>query len=103
MPFEVSCADCRFFLDPAAQAPGPFSFGRGGGGPRCWLPAGSGGARLQRKTSGLVVHLSSQEAGQAISGSSWLYVSSSEAQRGDLPFGKSPDDRHLAVLVLGFA
>ena len=31
-PFEVTCADCRSFLDPAAQAPGPFSFGRRGGG-----------------------------------------------------------------------
>ena len=59
VPFEVSCADCRFFLDPAAQAPGPFSFGRRGGGRQCWLPAGWGGGRMQRKTSGLVVHLQS--------------------------------------------
>ena len=101
-PFEVSCADCQFFLDPAAQAPGPFSFGRRGGGRNVGRQPVRGG-RTQRKTLGLVVHLSSQEAGQAISGSSWLYVSSSEAKRGDLPFGKSPDDRHLAVFVLGFA
>jgi hypothetical protein len=102
-PFEVTSANCRFFLGPAAQVRGPFSCGCRGGARNVGCQPVWGGAHMQRKTSGLLVHLCRQDAGQAISGSSWLYVSSSEAQRGDLPFGKSPDDRHLAVFVLGFA
>jgi hypothetical protein len=47
----------------------------------------------------LLVH---PDVGQPAPGSSWLHVSSGEAKRGDLPFGKSPDDRHLVVFVLGF-